>query len=92
VPDLEGPHVYYPNPVTPEWVLEHRENPKTWILYAVENSELVERFHYKTLWIEPLDLAERISQTIRDRPAADGMVMSFRQTHPGSFTLPASDF
>jgi hypothetical protein len=89
---LEGPYVYYPDPTAPEWVLEHRGNPKSWILYEVEKGELVERFHYKTLWIEPQDLAERISQIIRDRPAAEGMVMRFQQTHPGSFTLPASDF
>ncbi len=81
-----------PGPADPEWVLEHRDNPRRWILYAVRKGELAELFHYRTLWIEPKDLAERINEIIHDRPVADGMIASFQQAHPGIFTLPASDF
>ena len=82
--------VYWPGPTDPVWVLEHPSDPLRWVLYGVEDRNLVERFAYPCRWIELEDLVDRLNDLIKERTVAAAMAAAFQEIRPGYFINPDS--
>jgi hypothetical protein len=76
---------WYPTQSNARWMLEHRQDPKRWVVSTVKDGVATFRFQYTSNRTDPGILTAMVTQETGDQRSANALVETFRQEYPQYF-------
>jgi hypothetical protein len=76
---------WYPTQPDARFMLEHRDDPKRWLIWTVKDGTPIFRFQYTSKKTDPIILTAMVAQETGDQRSANALVQTFQASYPQYF-------